>query len=273
LLSCADSFLTTSLTLRSTTAPVPTTGTSPHSYSSLNSKTSKSGRSILLASSASDEEEESENATPKEEENSSSIIDSSNDSAIIDSSAKETMAKSYKLSTILFGLLSAWILFIPDATLGKKIASKVGGAAGFGMASGVSNILAGANDRNHLQSDTYKRLNLGLLGFSVLGLAAFPGEAAYFNTARPAILTSLVMTVAKVFGAVVSYKGWILGIAKGQTVKEELVQSIKDNFKGLKVQKKKYAGAYRNFLLLVFAGLFSTVMEGIFNMRVSSDTI
>jgi hypothetical protein len=243
---------------RSTTAPVLTTART------------KSGRSILLTSSSSDEEE-SADATPNEEEDSSSIIDSSNDSPI-DSSVKETMAKSYKLSTILFGLLSAWILFMPDVTLGKKIASKVGGAAGFGLASGVSNILAGANDRDHLQSDTYKRLNLGILGFSVLGLAAFPGEAAYFYTAPPAIFTSLVMTVVKVFGAVVSYKGWTLGIAKGQTAKEELVQSIKDNFKGLKVQKKKYAGAYRNLLLLVFVGLFSTVNEWIFMMRVS-DTI
>jgi len=37
----------------------------------------------------------------------------------------------------------------------------MGGAAGFGIASGLSYILAGANEHDRLQSDTYKRLNVG----------------------------------------------------------------------------------------------------------------
>jgi hypothetical protein len=185
---------------------------------------------------------------------------------------KESMAKAYNLSTVIFGFISVLLLLCPDKTLTKRLASKFGGAAGFGLASGASYILAGANEHDQLTSDTYKRLNLGVLGFSVLGLAGVPGEAAFFTTAAPAMFTSLLMLVTRIVGALVAYQGWIRGITSGLTPVQELVEGMKSNIRGLKVkrQDKKKSLAYRNCMLLVMFGMFSNLMGGIFDVRVSN---
>ena len=188
---------------------------------------------------------------------------------------KERMRRAYKLSSILFGCLAALIFLMPDKTLSKKIATKIGGAAGFGLAAGTNYILGGANEQDRLDRDTYKRLNVGILGFSILGLAGVPGEAAFFPTATPAILTSLFMFAIRIVGAIVAYQGWNRGILPtGSTPLQELLQGTKANFRGLrvKVANKKKSLAYRNCMLLVMFGMFSNFMGGIFDIRVSSSS-
>ena len=185
------------------------------------------------------------------------------------------MRRAYKLSSILFGCLAALIFLMPDKTLSKKIATKIGGAAGFGLAAGTNYILGGANEQDRLDRDTYKRLNVGILGFSILGLAGVPGEAAFFPTATPAILTSLFMFAIRIVGAIVAYQGWNRGILPtGSTPLQELLQGTKANFRGVrvKVANKKKSLAYRNCMLLVMFGMFSNFMGGIFDIRVSSSS-
>jgi hypothetical protein len=51
------------------------------------------------------------------------------------------LAKAHQVSSALFGVMSLVLLAIPDKTLTKRLASKWGGAAGFGLASYLSYIL------------------------------------------------------------------------------------------------------------------------------------
>jgi hypothetical protein len=192
--------------------------------------------------------------------------------AALPSGDKGKMARAYNLSTVLFGFISILLLLSPDKTQTKQLASKIGGAAGFGLASGASYILSGANEDDRLSSDTFKRLNLGVLGFSILGMACVPGEAAFFATATPAMVTSLSMLVTRIVGASVAYQGWTRGIASYSTPVQALVEGMKSNIRGLKVkrQDKKKSLFYRNCMLLVMLGMFSNAMGGIFDIRVSS---
>jgi len=180
----------------------------------------------------------------------------------------------YRSGKYLFGLLGALLLLMPDRTLRVLLASKVGGAAGFGLAAGLCHILQGAAQHNRLNSDTYKRLNLGLLSFSLLGLVAVPGEAGFLPTASSAMVLSAIMFVIRVYGAAVAWKGWRLGVEPinggSANLWREFIQGIKHGVKDLRVRDPKKALAYRNCLLLVFAGIIANIMDTIFKMRVSA---
>ena len=200
-------------------------------------------------------------------------FESNTEGAALSSVDKEKMAKAYNLSTALFGFISILLLVCPDKTLTKQLASKIGGAAGFGLASGASYILAGANEQDRLTSDTCKRLNVGVFGFSVLGLAGVPGEAAFFRTATPVMVTSFFMLVTRIVGASVAYQGWTRGVASNSTtLVQTMVEGMKSNIRGLYVkrQDKKKSLFYRNCMLVVMCGMFSNFMGGIFDIRVST---
>ena len=62
------------------------------------------------------------------------------------------------------------------------LSTKWGCAMGFVMAAKLSSILRQAHIEHRLSSDTYKRLNLGLFGFNMMGLMAIPGEVALMQT-------------------------------------------------------------------------------------------
>jgi len=187
------------------------------------------------------------------------------------------LTKYYEVSQYLFGAMGLLLLLMPDRTMTTLLASKCGGAAGYLLAAGLSYILAGANEHGRLGSDTYKRLNIGLLGFCVLGLFALPGEAAFLPAFVPAVLLSGLTTSLKVYGAIVSYIGWRRGVEKEigrwpafapREMLDLLYEGSKETFKGLKVQDKKKALTYRNCLVIVCISMFSAFMEGLFNIRV-----
>lgn len=101
---------------------------------------------------------------------------------------------------------------MPDRTNTAQLASKVGGAAGYGLAAGTCYILAGATSHDRLGSDTYKHLNLGLFGSSLLSIVAIPGEAAFHPSFGVAVLLVSFMGFVKGYGASVSYNGWRRGV-------------------------------------------------------------
>jgi hypothetical protein len=156
----------------------------------------------------------------------------------------EPIKTRYALSTVLFGCIAVLLFFLPDKTGGKQLASKFGGAAGFGLASGISYILASppsslqtavassssrsstirrvstTNTYADTDTNTYLRLHLGLLGFCVLGFGAIPGEAAFCRTAGPAMVAYCAMSCARLVGAVTAFRGWKAGI----TLRQEQAQ-------------------------------------------------
>jgi len=189
---------------------------------------------------------------------------------------KDLLTKAYRRGTIFFGALAALLFIIPDRTASAQLATKFGGAAGYGLAGGLCHILAGANDKDRLSSDTYTRLNVGLLGFTALGILFVPAEAGFFPSAVSAIALSLLLTLGQGYGILLSFLGWKRGVDPAGTVglkntPQHLVEELRDGttatLKGLRVDNTKKALAYRNALLLVGFGIFSSIMEGFFNFR------
>jgi hypothetical protein len=196
----------------------------------------------------------------------------------------DTLRRDYRLLSAIYCVLAVTILFMPDRTLTKRLASKVGGASGFGLATGVSYWLAKATPVDHDDDDdddgTLQRLNVGLLGFSSLGLLAVPGEAAFLPTPGLAMLLSGFMSAARLFGIMVAYRGWIRGISTTGAISlrsprkaiRDLLQGAHATLQGMRISKdtKKRSMTYRNSLLLVLASMGSYFMEGLFCIRVST---
>jgi len=208
---------------------------------------------------------------------------SDDDDDHLNSAQRSSVRRRYKLVSLVYASLGATLLFMPDKTLTKKLASKLGGAAGFGVAAGVSRMLLDATTEGRLHSPTTKRLNVGLLGFSFLGLLSVPGEAAFLPTAGPAMILTAIMTSARMLGVLAAYSGWSMGVIANQTngsritlmnprrAATEIYGGAISSFKNLKVRQetKKTTLTYRNCLLLVSASMFSSLMEGLFYVRVS----
>jgi hypothetical protein len=158
------------------------------------------------------------------------------------------------------------------------VSTKFGGAAGYGMAAGLCHILKGAAKHNRLNSDTYKRLSVGLLGFTLLSLFALPGEAGFLPTAVPSVVLFMILTLSRLLGASAAYRGWVQGVrgdakASPRQLGKELYQGTLDSIKGLRVQFKQKALTYRNLLLIVIVSCFSSIMEGIFDLRYKKDLL
>jgi NhaP-type Na+/H+ or K+/H+ antiporter len=117
-------------------------------------------------------------------------------------------------------------------------------------------VLSKATQKDRLSSDTFKRGNLGLFGFSVLGVAALPGEAVFWPHPTPAIATAAILTIVRIVGVVVSIWGWRYGILKG--VSQDVARTISEDSR---VQEQKKSLFYRNALLLVSFSMFSSIME------------
>ena len=192
--------------------------------------------------------------------------------------SEDQLVKRYNVCQYLYGSLAVFTALIPDRTMSTMLATKLGGAAGFGLAAGASHILAGAAEHGRLGSDTYKRLNVGLLVFSLLGIAAIPGEAGFLPSFNVALPISIAMSGVRCFSSIVSYQGWKRGISSENadelTVTDlwkEIVSGMKTTIRGLRVQEKTKAMTYRNILLLVILGIFSSLMEGVYSMRLQRD--
>jgi hypothetical protein len=230
---------------------------------------------------------------------------SSSGSAI--SSSSSSLSRSYQIGQYLFGATAVRILTMPDRTMTTLLATKWGGAAGFGLASGVCHILkqqllqskkttqAAVEEKDSSDDDddaTYQRLSLGLLMFSLIGLTAIPGEAGFLNTAASAMVMTLWLTALRLYGAMIAYTGWkqqqrrnvsntnTMGAANATTTTmtarmqlNDLVAGLKATLAGLRVRNTKKALTYRNCLLLVGLGTLSSLMEGIFYMRYHTEFI
>lgn len=127
----------------------------------------------------------------------------------------------------------------------------------------------GAYDNNRLGSDTYKRLNLGLFAFMVVGLFAIPGEAGFLPSAIGAMVISVLLTVLRLYGAALAWKGWEHGVGDSSLNKlwSEFVNGTREMIKGLRVQDQKKALTYRNMLVLIVFGTISSFFDGIFILR------
>jgi len=221
---------------------------------------SKHGKRVFFGTTASSfEPEDNEEKNNEEEIITQNLLSNS------------SLRRRYKVASTLLGSLGLALFVIPDKTHTVRLATKWGGAAGFGLASGVSYILAEAASRNQLGSDSYKLLNLGLLGFSVIGLFSVPGEAAFHPNLGPAMALILSMFLVRLFSCMVSFNGWKQGTLQSDddeqkyrdhSLLKELLIGTMSTIGGLRTKHKRGNG-YRNLLLLVVAGMFSSILQGL----------
>eukprot|EP00980_Cylindrotheca_fusiformis_P016616 scaffold4973_cov135-Cylindrotheca_fusiformis.AAC.34 len=210
--------------------------------------------------------------------------------------------KSYNLAKWSFAIVSMTLFLIPDKTFMRQLSTKWSGAGGFGIAAFVFHLLQhqhqsseegiitmmmmvegdgntiisnSSSSSSSLEEDEYanfvKRSQLGLAGFFALGLFSIPGEAAFWPTPIPALITCGLITVARIGGLIVSLRGgrrnWQHHTTPNVT-KNVWYGGLLDTFHGLKVQDKKKSLFYRNTALIMALGMISNFLEGIFRFRV-----
>ena len=185
----------------------------------------------------------------------------------MDRVSESLIQEPYKWCKWTFAFASLYLFVIPDKTWTKELASKWGGAAGYGIGSYIFHILNERDLDNDNDVDFYKRLQLGLAGFCAFGLLALPGEAAFWPSPSMAILSSLLLTFVKLFGLLVSFEGWKKNL--DMRWNNELWYGWLNNLKSLKVSDRKKGLFYRNSLLLIWLGIISNGFQSFFQLRVS----
>ena len=169
---------------------------------------------------------------------------------------------SHRASSILYLLTSILTFMTPNRlTLTQVVrhtgtARKVGGAAGFAIASCVSHILyEHQKERESMDDGTRRKLNFGLLVFAFVGLASIPGESSFSPTFNGAIRACVLMQLSRVIGCVAAFRGWVgsndiqLGGGLGNKL-EEMKRGVKQTWTG-EMQDGK--GRKKSIFTLLFA--------------------
>lgn len=198
---------------------------------------------------------------------------SNDETSIAFRNGNERLTKRFHIGSILFGLVSAILFTMPDRSKAVQLASKYGGAAGYGLAAGTCRLVADAARNNRLSSDTYKRLNIGLFGFCFISFFSIPGEAAFHPQFGPAILLMMVMTFLKVWGCNLAFDGWKTGVHESNDNTSMTSKQLAKTFgKGVKSTVRsifhtpRKGFVYLLYLMVVLAGGFSAVQEAQFYM-------
>jgi hypothetical protein len=103
----------------------------------------------------------------------------------------------------------------------------------------------------------------------VLGLFAIPGEAGFLPSAVGAMIFSVLLTVVRLYGVALAWKGWEYGVGAGSLkgLWGEIVNGTTETVKGLRVKHQKKSLTYRNVLLLILMGSISSFFDAIFLLR------
>ena len=251
--------------------------------------------------------ETSDSDLPIEDTDSTSNSDiddaKSNDIAL---SPPKYLSSGYKLATIT-STLSGLLLLVNIGTISSISMSSssvlsstkiqnlvpkyVAGALGYlFLSSGVCNILSNciSNNTNKLYtSNTYRRLNLGILFFGMSGLFTFPAEAVLLlsstsstginnNVMMGGITALLTMQVTKFITTFTSLIGWENSVGGfGTTCNERMKNISKEMYKGLKQVRNDYAVTderpatfYRTFwIFITINNILFNIPELVFNVQ------
>lgn len=159
-----------------------------------------------------------------EEEEQEEIIDASSLelSPDIIEGRKQRVRKGYQLMTVAYGLYG--ILLIPAQAPIPNVSGPL-------LTAGISYLLMGAAENNRLSSDTYKRLNLALMGYGALTfLSGILGSGQlgllWLATRFMAVITSLQ-------GYGYGLWGWDLSI-NDCSAKEDIWKGVKSSLQSMK---------------------------------------
>lgn len=140
---------------------------------------------------------------------------------------KKRVIGGYKIGSVAYGLFALIMLI----TTRQPFYS-----AGPLVTSGVSYIMIGAAENDQLKSDTYKRLNIALIEYGLVGFIA--GMTMKLNVAWK--FACFVLFVNSIKGYGYGLKGWELGKA---CAKDDMISGMKYNLKAMfKIPNIKSAG-------------------------------
>lgn len=180
----------------------------------------------------------------------------------VEDSKQGSIARGYITSKKLYLLLSFVILGL------TRDYRKFTTVSGFFMAAGLSHILSRATENDRLASETYKRLNVGLMGYNALSLLTLPGEVGLFLGTAKAYIYMLFAFVVQSYGAHMSYEGWRRGLGEATAPVKELRKGIVSTLKTL-WPTKEGGTMYRNFLMVFIAECFHTLYKVVIGLRTS----
>jgi hypothetical protein len=142
-----------------------------------------------------------------------------------------------KVTSITYLAIAIWHV----AKKGLNYWSLYYALAGPLLVSGVSNILKGAASSDRLSSDTYKRLNLALIKFGVLGLSLPILDPEHFQTPL-FIIPPLLVTIQAIKGYGYGVLGWDKAKESSAIVTDlkEAIRSTIDNLKTFKKESLDY---------------------------------
>jgi hypothetical protein len=124
------------------------------------------------------------------------------------------------------------------------------------LASGISYIMIGAAENSRLSSDTYKRLNIALFEYGLVGFVA--GVCMKLNILWK--IACFIAIVNSIKGYGYGLKGWELGEG---SAKEDLISGMKSNVKSMlkipNIKSAGYSAATLTFVYLKFAKLAEVV--------------
>ncbi|KAI2512336.1 hypothetical protein MHU86_1998 [Fragilaria crotonensis] len=166
---------------------------------------------------------------------------------------RATLRDGYTGLSKLYLILSACPFLLTGPC--RKFAS----AAGLVVAAGFSRILSDATDHDRLGSNTYKRLNLGLVAFNLISLATLPGQVLLSrNLSRGTAYVSMY-ALCQTLGALIGYVGWRRGLGDDANLFKELKDGIQSTLRDVSVTQGR-GTIYRNALLTIMLGI--TVVAG-----------
>lgn len=175
---------------------------------------------------------------------------------------KKAIVGGYMASKKLYLLLSLLLLGL------TRDYRKFTTVSGFFIAAGLSHILSVATTHDRLASDTYKRLNIGLMGYNLLSLFTIPGEVGLFLGTAKAYVYSVAAFVVQSYGAHTAYEGWRRGLQKGADPKKQLTEGIVETAKTV-LPTKERGTMYRNFLLFFLGESFYMLYKIVISLRPS----
>lgn len=206
-----------------------------------------------------------ENTDPDRDRNDDQINPSNEATSSL---AQRFLPKGYMLCKYLFATTSLLIFATPDRSMGTMLLQHWSGGAGYACAAALFDTLQTANAAGRQGSDTYKRLHLALAMFSIVNLAALPGEAGFFRASQQQQVMNLLSTI-RTLGATVAVAGWISSVKK--PIVKELTSGFVETMKGLRVVNRKKALSYRNSLLIVLCAGISSFFQGRFLLSYQKD--
>ena len=176
------------------------------------------------------------------------VYDNVNGAAADEGRNKTVLSDGYTGLSKLY-LISSFLMCLLNGT-NRKFST----AAGLIVAAGFSRILSDATDHGRLGSNTYKRLNLGLVAFNLISVLTMLVQMRPFRRIARGTAFISMAAFCQTLGIGIAFEGWRRGLGDGADLLKVLKEGVQSTFRNVWVTRGR-GTMYRNALLAVLAGI------------------